>query len=397
MLTRVRISNYKSIASCDVSLGLLNFLVGLNGAGKSNFVDALRFCRDALRGPLDQAFRLRTSNVHTLTHVANRATPGFAIALDLTLFDSGSAHYAFATGSQTPRGFSVKREECVIRDPSGRVHSYFAVTSGIVRGLNFEARPAPLDDRLYLVNASGSGAFRLVYDALEGMEFYDPDPEEVRTLDSSAVSEILESTGTNLASVLRRIYKENPAASDRIQHYLQTILPGLLRVGTQTVESYKFVRFEQELHTGNEHIFSAGEMSDGTLRALAILVALFQRSAIGSKPTLVVIEEPETGLHPAAAGVLFDALKEASLLGQVLVTSHSPDLLDNPAVPTDSILAVEALEGSTTIAPLNEAGRSTLQDRLYTAGELLRMDQLKPSQNNNGDMQPASLFEAPAL
>jgi ABC-type cobalamin transport system ATPase subunit len=55
-LTRVVLKDFRSIASCDVRLGQLTFLVGLNGAGKSNFIDALRLCRDALRNPLDQAF-----------------------------------------------------------------------------------------------------------------------------------------------------------------------------------------------------------------------------------------------------------------------------------------------------------------------------------------------------
>lgn len=71
-------------------------------------------------------------------------------------------------------------------------------------------------------------------------------------------------------------------------------------------------------------------MSDGTLRALGVLVSLFQYSNGGGAPVrLVGIEEPETALHPAVAGLLLDALKEASGRIQAIVTSHSPDLLDN--------------------------------------------------------------------
>jgi predicted ATPase len=135
-------------------------------------------------------------------------------------------------------------------------------------------------------------------------------------------------------------------------------------------------------------------MSDGTLRALAILVALFQRSDIGSKPTMVAIEEPETGLHPAGAGILLDALREGASRGQVIVTSHSPDLLDNRAILSEWILAVDASHGSTVIAPLDAAARSTLRDRLYTAGELLRMDQLKPEINGR---LSRPLFDAPFI
>jgi predicted ATPase len=118
-------------------------------------------------------------------------------------------------------------------------------------------------------------------------------------------------------------------------------------------------------------------MSDGTLRALAVLVALFQGNGAVSH-RLVGIEEPEIALHPAAAGVLTDGLRDASEHVQILVTSHSPDLLDTEAIPDESILAVVSEHGETHLGPLDEAGRSTLRDHLYTAGELLRMDQLRP-------------------
>lgn len=83
-------------------------------------------------------------------------------------------------------------------------------------------------------------------------------------------------------------------------------------------------------------------------------------------------------LHPAAAGVLLDALEEASDRTQVLVTSHSPDLLDDKRLDGDNVPAVTSQGGVTRIGPLDEVGRETLQGQLYTVGELLRMDQLTP-------------------
>jgi len=82
---------------------------------------------------------------------------------------------------------------------------------------------------------------------------------------------------------------------------------------------------------------------------------------------------------------LLGALREASIRTQILVTSHSPDLLDDPEIPTESLLAVDNQEGATRIASLDEAGRSVLRDRLFTPGELLRQNQLAPD--------PASLAE----
>ena len=90
------------------------------------------------------------------------------------------------------------------------------------------------------------------------------------------------------------------------------------------------------------------------------------------------IEEPEVALHPAAAGVLVDSLRDAAQHVQILVTSHSADLLDSRNISDKSILAVMAEHGESRIGPLDEVGRSVLKDRLYTAGELLRMNQLDP-------------------
>ena len=123
-------------------------------------------------------------------------------------------------------------------------------------------------------------------------------------------------------------------------------------------------------------------MSDGTLRTFGILVALFQTGDIGKSPiSLVGIEEPETALHPAAIGALLDAMSEASESKQVLVTSHSADLLDRKYLTADMLLAVVAEEGVTKIGPIDQASRSVMRDHLFTAGELLRINQLAPARN----------------
>ena len=141
--------------------------------------------------------------------------------------------------------------------------------------------------------------------------------------------------------------------------------------------------FRQEVR-GAKHPwrFLANSMSDGTLRALGVLVALFQGNGTGSERRgLVGIEEPESALHPAAAGALMDCVLQASQSTQIVVTSHSADLLDSDAIPASSILAVLSEHGETKIGPLDEAGRSMLKEHLFTAGELLRMDQLRPGPN----------------
>ena len=175
----------------------------------------------------------------------------------------------------------------------------------------------------------------------------------------------------------------------RVEEYLATVVPGVHAVDPKAVGPREMLEFKQDVR-GSSHPwrFLATNMSDGTLRALGVLVALFQAPA-----GLVAIEEPEVALHPAAAGVLTDSLRDASDHRQVLITSHSPDLLDDASLPDGAIQAVVSEDGDTKIGPLDEAERLALRDHLYTAGELLRMDQLRPDpQATELDVKQLNLF-----
>ena len=97
-------------------------------------------------------------------------------------------------------------------------------------------------------------------------------------------------------------------------------------------------------------------------------------------------------LHPAAAGIVRDALRDGSRHAQVIVTSHSPELLDAPEVSAQEIVSVVAEQGKTFIARLDEATRDTLNDRLYTAGELLKTNQLTPDREEVPAPKQLQLF-----
>ena len=97
-LRRVVLQNYKSIAGCDVQLGPLTFLVRPNGAGKSNFLDALRFVADALRTSLDHALRDRGAITDVRRQDSDHPTH-FGMRLHLILRNGESGHYALRIGS----------------------------------------------------------------------------------------------------------------------------------------------------------------------------------------------------------------------------------------------------------------------------------------------------------
>ncbi len=378
LLTRVALRNYKSIAACDVSPAKLCFLVGPNGSGKSNFLDALRFIAESLRSSMDQALLAR-GGINEVRRRSGGHPTHFTIRVEFAL-DASRGHYAFTVGSKRQARYQVQREECLVVPTNGQSAHFFKVESGRVTKTTLSPAPAALPDRLYLVNVSGLEAFRPVYDALSRTGFYNLNPAAIRDLQPPDTGELLKRDGSNIASVLANLATSSPPSMRRIEEYLGTVVPGMAGVGRHRLGPRETLEFRQEVR-GAEHPwrFLANNMSDGTLRALGLLVALFQGASNGAAgPGLVGIEEPEVALHPAAVEVLIDALLDAAEHAQILVTSHSTELLDHPEIRDDSILAVVAEHGESRIGPLDEVGRSALKKHLFTAGELLRMHQLDP-------------------
>lgn len=374
-LHRVTLRNYKSIGYCDVRLGPLTYLVGVNGSGKSNFLDALHLVRDALAGSLDNALNERGG----LSEVRRRSSghpTHFGIRLEFSLPDGRRGHYAFNIGSLRDRGYEVQAEECVI----GGIGKgpFFQIDRGRVRQSSEATFPSVTADRLALVAASGLTAFRPVFDALTAMGFYNLNPKLMRELQKPQEGRLLKPAGENIASVVGHLERVAPEQLDIVREYLQTVVPMVHGVERKQVGPMETLEFRQDM-AGAKHPwrFPAQNMSDGTLRALGVLVALFQGNRDYS-PTLIGIEEPETALHPAASAALREALTRASAKTQVMVTSHSPDLLDDRSIGVDAFLAVVSEGGETRIAPLDEASRDALRQQLFSAGELLRLNQLAP-------------------
>lgn len=374
---RVRLRNYKSIAACDVNLGPLSFLVGPNGAGKSNFVDALRLLSESLHTTLDHALRNQRGGVKEVRRRSSGHPTNFGIRVDFCLPGNGQeGHYAFRIGAAKDGGFQVQQEECRVGS------SGFRVAAGKVIEPPGVVVPPAASDRLYLTNASGLPEFRPVFDALSAMRFYNINPDRLRQLQTPDKGDVLDRDGGNAASVIEKLEKREPATLERIEDFLSKVVPGVEGVRTERMGHMESIEFRQRVMSApHPWRFPALNMSDGTLRALGVLVALFQRSdtteSWGGVP-LVGIEEPEAALHPAAAGVLIDALFQASRTRQVVVTSHSPELLDDERLTSDHVVAVLGREGCTEIGAIDEAGRIALLNHLYTAGELLRLDQLQP-------------------
>lgn len=287
-LSRVALRNYKSIANCDVRLGRLTYLVGANGAGKSNFIDALHLVRDALQGSLAIALQDRGG----LAEVRRRSgghPHHFGIRLEFTLRDGQRGMYAFDIGSLSDGAFTVKSEKlvCGTRGHGPR----FVVESGALKESSEDHFPAITSDRLALVSLSGLQAFRPVFDALTGMGFYNLNPKVMRELQRPQDGRLLQPGGENIASVIGHLERVSPDALDIVGEYLQLVVPSVDGVQRKAIGPMETLEFRQAV-AGQKHPwqFIAQNMSDGTLRALGVLAALFHGAA-DFAPSLIGIED----------------------------------------------------------------------------------------------------------
>jgi len=378
LLQQIQIKNYKNIASEVVDMKPLTVLVGPNGAGKSNFIDALMFVADSLNYSVRLAFAnrggiaavRRRSGGHP-THVGMRFRIEFP--------DNSMADYSFdiAAKRQKSRVPSIRidRERCVVQ-PFMKRRVEFEIREGKFVKEVPGIRPQLEPDRLALALLSGVEEFRPVYDFLTDIRRYSVRPEWLHELQDIDPAEgwTLNPDGSNAASVLRRLRNEDKEVYERICRFLSAVVPGVEAVESKMSERTEELIFYQRVK-GQKHpwAFHPLDMSDGTLRMLSIMLAVYQ----SGNARLVGIEEPENTIHPAAVDALMDILIDGSHRSQMLITTHSPDILDNKSLSDNQILVVESIEGTARITPLTKNAREMVRERLYTPGELLRIGELE--------------------
>ncbi len=377
MIPRIRwveIRNYKSLAQVHVALEPLTILVGPNGAGKSNFIEALGFVKDCLAGSIEMAFKNR-GGIGAVRRRSGGHPTHIGMRLILDLDDGVEADYAFEIAAKPKEKFQVKRERCVVRHFMRSAEYRFEIRDGKFSTQIPGIQPQIFPDRLALFAASAIEEFRPVYDFLTAMQGYAIVPHRLRELQEPDPGDLLNRDGSNAAAVLKHLQEQKSSEQyHRLCGLLARVVEGVVRVEYRAVGPMETLQFRQDVGSKDPWTFESLNMSDGTLRVLGLLLAVYQPG----NPTMVAIEEPEATVHPAVAELLFDVFLDAAHERQVLMTTHSPDILDSKLLKDLQIRAVTMKRGKTWISPLSASSREAIRDRLYTPGELLRADELEP-------------------
>jgi predicted ATPase len=376
MITRVQIRNFRGIANADVELGPLTVLVGRNGAGKSAFLDALRFVRDALRLGLDDAITHR-NGISSI----RRWSPAkkFDIEISLTIeTEHLYGNYSFLIGSDGKNDYKVKREEGQATQPKGEEGDYFKIRDGkweVFPTPNYQRMRKdtlpPVDTASLCLKQMGflSSPLSQMSQLLQRTNFFAIYPNTLREPQKPSPQKLLQDSGENFASALRQ-FTQRKRLPELIAS-LDAVVGGISDIRVRSVGG--FLVAEMQHNNGNRQKqpwFELAQESDGTLRLLGLLVALYQVNP----GFLTAIEEPELTLHPGALGVLSDVLREAATRSQVIVTTQSPDLISR--FGADELRIVERSNGITRIGPLDETQREAINRQLFSAGDLLRIEGL---------------------
>ena len=232
---------------------------------------------------------------------------------------------------------------------------------------------------LVLPMLSGSPGFRGLSSAISGVRAYSIEPSRLRDLHEPDAGTQLRRDGSNVASVLKEIAGRSPDDLQRIRELLSAVVPCTKSVSPFSRGNRLGLEFTQSWNADKSLKFEALNMSDGTLRVLGLLTAVYQKR----KPTLIVVEEPEATLHPEALGALSDILQHGARSSHILVTTHSPDLLDTGVIQEPNLRLVQWEEGQTTVRSLADSSKQALRSHLMGAGEMFRSNALSPTLNKS--------------
>jgi predicted ATPase len=382
MINTLQIEHFRSIPSQMVRMANPMFLIGPNGSGKSNFVDVFAFLADAMEQPLQAVFDQRGGIAAVRYRSPADNVRNVGLGIDMSNLPGAelesevrSAHYAFS--AQGDLEIEILREQCIIELSNGRKYWFDREGEKLRSNISWlkEFKGKWLGASLTMSIAGSASPFSVVLAALKGMKVYSIDPEVVSGMQDTDSGLSLRANGSNAASVLTDIKRRSLDDYRRIGELLASVSSGIDEVRPSRHGKQMGFEFVQRWGT-NELKFDAFNMSKGTLRALGILLAVYQRT----QPSLMVIEEPEASLHPGAVSTILDVLRNAASRMQVVITTHSPEVLDSKWIGDESIRFVTWTEGKTTVSDLTESSRTAIRKHLMGVGELLRSNALEPAE-----------------
>lgn len=350
-LEKLTIKNFKSIREQTLALGRLNVFIGANGAGKSNLIEVFRFLREIVNQNLAGYTGVK-GGADSLLYFGRKRSPEMSFHLEFGEADTGNAYFVKLKGTDDD-SFMIAEERAFYHEkkiyptPYNRTISTFSTESKLKTVKHICA-----------VQAMGDLESYRVY------HFHDTsDTAAVKGTCDVEDNRVLHPQAENLAAFLYWMQQKQPDHFANIQDTLRQIAPFFqeFRLAPSKLNESK-IRLEWK-EKGSDAYFNASSFSDGTLRFLCLATLLLQPQL----PAVVLLDEPELGLHPAAVALLADLLSSAATRTQVIVATQSVTLVNQ--FEPESVWAVDRADNQSVFRHLSQQDMAAWVDD-YGLGEL---------------------------
>jgi predicted ATPase len=356
-LTKITLEGYKSFRKLELELRPLNVLVGANGVGKSNLISSLRLPRALVSGKF-QRMVSQAGGADAFLRYGKKETKYIFVQLRFQEWSYEVEFRGDATDALYIYGETFNHK--LIAGNSGlRFQGTNASSGGRESAFWFDARNPLLES-----NENDLIEKLLLLSDIRTYHFHDTtSTAAIKGLGGLNDNIELRSDGENLAAILFKIRTQNLKAYQTIRDVIRSVAPYfddfILRPNPLNMDT---IRLEWREHD-SDYPFIARDLSDGTLRFMALTTLLLQPEP----PAIIVIDEPELGLHPFAIEKLAGLLQTASSRAQLIVATQSPQLI--AALEPEDIIVADRKDGETTMQRLDA---ENLKDWLeeYTLGEL---------------------------
>lgn len=354
-LREVTIKGYKSIAfdnPITLKLGDVSILLGANGAGKSNIISFFRMLSYMMSKSFGRYVEM-SGTANSLLHYGAKKTPVMSGTLQFIANNSENV-YQFSLANATPDRLIIT-EERILWHRNGEAKPY-----DIQLETNFKESSLAESDNIVAKSIYRMLSFCKVY------QFHDSSSEgPLRQSCPVETANYLQSHGNNLPSFLLFLRNNYKDSYKRIVDYVRDVVPQFQDFYLEPVNNFVSLRWID--NSATDYRFNAYQFSDGSIRFIALATLLLQPDQ--TMPNVIILDEPELGLHPYAITQLAEMIKDASIHAQVIIATQSKDLVDHFDIDNISVVEMDEKTQSTKVNQLNEEEYKLWLEH-YTVSEL---------------------------
>lgn len=364
----ITIKGFRSIRSIE-NLGLrpVNLLIGSNGSGKSNFIAIFQLLKE-IRGGRLREFVALSGGAEKVLYFGSKSTNELVM------------HFYFNNPENYASGSNVDRHYRIVMSPSAdeglfvvREDVYFGAPPNVSKGF---ANPLKIDARgSFIIGSPEVSSPEWLFESIDAIGIYHLHDTSTSAPMRKTVNindnRVLRADGDNLAAFLYRLHQKHKASYVLIRNVVRQVAPFFddfqlepLALNPETIKL-------EWRHKSSDQYFDVSSLSDGTLRFIALATLFLQ--PVELRPSVILVDEPELGLHPYAIELLASLIRQASRETQVIAATQSPLLLDY--FEPEDILVADRVNGATEIRrlepePLTEWLRDYSLGQLWEKGEL---------------------------